>query len=176
MRKTLIKCLGLLGSSMPCAAAAQAESNPTSMGIQHALILSIDGAHALDIANYVRTNPQSAFAQLGAMGVNYTNASLPLGDFYPGVLSLVTGGTPNSTGVWYDGGFDRALSAAGSDCTKVGAEFMYDENIDINVGQIDGDDASSRFRPPFLGTLNHPHLLLRSERPEHRMGPPPGVL
>jgi len=138
MRITLIKCLGLLGSSMLCAAAAQAESNPTSMGIQHALILSIDGAHALDIANYVRTNPQSAFAQLGAMGVNYTNASLPLGDFYPGVLSLVTGGTPNSTGVWYDGGFDRALSAAGSDCTKVGAEFMYDENIDINVSQIDG--------------------------------------
>jgi len=150
---------------MLCAAAAQAESNPTSMGIQHALIFSIDGAHALDIANYVRANPQSAFAQLGAMGVNYTNASLPLGDFYPGVLSLVTGGTPNSTGVWYDGGFDRALSSAGSDCTKVGAEFMYDENIDINVGQIDGGggiNPSKLPRDPHKGCAPvYPHDFVR---------------
>ncbi len=137
MRRVFVTCIGILGACVSFMASGQSQ-RPQSLSVQHVLLLSIDGAHALDIANYVKSNPQSALAELSGMGVTFTNASLPIGDFYPGVLSLVTGGTPNSTGVWYDGGYDRALSAAGSDCSKVGAEFLYDEKIDINVDLIDG--------------------------------------
>jgi hypothetical protein len=136
MRRTLVICFGAL---MSLFFALQSRSQqPQGISVQHVLLLSIDGAHALDIANYVKSNPHSALAELSDMGVTFTNASLPIGDFYPGVLSFVTGGTPNSTGVWYDGGYDRALSAPGSDCSRIGAEFLYDEKIDIDVGLIDG--------------------------------------
>jgi hypothetical protein len=165
MRRTLIQCLGILGTAGLLACPAHSQPPTASLGIQHALILSIDGAHALDIANFARLNPQSAFAQLSGMAVSYTNASLPIGDFYPGVLSLVTGGTPNSTGVWYDEGYDRSLSEAGSDCSKVGAEFLYDEKIDINVDLIDGGggiNPDKLPRDPRKGcTPVYPHDFLR---------------
>src|SRR3981189_1032985 len=138
MRRNVSTWIGLLGVSVSLATGGAAPGLTASATDQHVLLLSIDGAHALDVANYVKRNPQSALAELSGMAVTYTNASLPIGDFYPGVLSLVTGGTPNSTGVWYDEGWDRSLSAPKSDCSKVGAEFLYDEKIDINVEVIDG--------------------------------------
>src|ERR1700676_2191121 len=110
MRRNVAAWIGLLGVSASLVAGGVAQGLQASATVQHVLLLSIDGAHALDIANYVRLNPKSALAELSGMSVTYTNASLPIGDFYPGVLSLVTGGTPNSTGVWYDEGYDRALS------------------------------------------------------------------
>jgi hypothetical protein len=125
-------------NSSPLAGSGQLQRSQGALSVQHVLLLSIDGAHALDIANYTRSNPHSALAELTGMAVTYTNASLPIGDFYPGVLSFVTGGTPNSTGVWYDEGYDRSLSPAGSDCSQVGTVFLYDEKIDFNVDLVDG--------------------------------------
>lgn len=72
------------------------------------------------------------------MSITYTQASLPIGDFFPGMMSLMTGGTPNSTGVWYDEGYDRTLSPAGSNCSTVGSEYVFDEKLDIDVTRIDG--------------------------------------
>jgi hypothetical protein len=138
MRRVVVTCVGILGASFSLGVSGQSQPTQAALSAQHVILLSIDGTHALDVANYVRSNPHSALANLSAMAVTFTNASLPIGDFYPGVLSLVTGGTPNSTGVWYDAGYDRALSAAGSDCSKVGGEFLYDEKIDINVELLDG--------------------------------------
>src|ERR1700730_12047507 len=138
MRRKVVAWIGLLGVSARLAGGGVAQGARAPATVKHVLLLSIDGAHALDVANYVRLNPKSALAELSGMSFTYTNASRPTGAFYPGVLSLVTGGTPNSTGVWYDEGYDRALSAPKSDCSKVGSEFLYDEKIDINVELIDG--------------------------------------
>jgi hypothetical protein len=165
MRRQLATCVGFLGISLSLAGGAPVQALPASAAVQHVLLLSIDGAHALDIANYVRVNPHSAIAELSGMSITYTNASLPVGDFYPGVLSLVTGGTPNSTGVWYDEGWDRSLSAPKSDCSKVGTEFLYDEKIDINVELIDGGggiNPDKLPRDPKKGcTPVYPHDFLR---------------
>ena len=75
------------------------------------LLLSIDGLHALDLANYIKAKPHSNFAALVNEGVNFTNASSARpSDSFPGLLALVTGGSPICTGVWYDDSYDRALS------------------------------------------------------------------
>jgi hypothetical protein len=165
MRSKVATWIGLLGVSVSLAGGGAAQGLQPTATVQHVLLLSIDGAHALDIANYVRLNPQSAMAELSGMSVTYTNASLPIGDFYPGVLSLVTGGTPNSTGVWYDEGYDRSLSAPKSDCSKVGTEFLYDEKIDFNVELVDGGggiNPDKLPRDPKKGcTPVYPHDFLR---------------
>jgi len=113
--------------------------NGTSEHAHHVLLLSIDGLHALDLARYVRLNPNSALAQLTAMGITYTNASASKpSDSFPGLLSMVTGGSPRSTGVFYDDSYDRNLSAPGSNCSTKGTEVVYDESIDKNPTALDG--------------------------------------
>ena len=52
-------------------------------------------------------------ATLAGMGVHYTNAKSAMpSDSFPGLLAFVTGGSPKSTGVYYDDSYDRLLSAA----------------------------------------------------------------
>src|SRR5580765_6651230 len=43
--------------------------------IHRVLLISVDGMHSLDMANYIKGHPQSAMAQLAATGLNYTAAS-----------------------------------------------------------------------------------------------------
>ena len=49
-------------------------------------------------------------AALGKTGINYvaTSSSKP-SDSAPGLMALVTGGTPRTTGIYYDVAFDRSL-------------------------------------------------------------------
>ena len=70
------------------------------------LLLSVDGLHAVDLANFVATHPHSALAELSARGVTYTNARTPVSDPLAGLASLVTGGTPLSTGILSINGYD----------------------------------------------------------------------
>ena len=104
------------------------------------LLISIDGMHAIDLANYVAGHPSSALAALARTGVQYPNALSPApSDSFPGMLALVTGGTPRSTGVFYDDSYDRTYFAPGSDCSGApGAEVTLAENIDVNSDMIDG--------------------------------------
>src|SRR5262249_172864 len=63
--------------------------------IKHVLLISVDGLHALDVANYVRNHPNSALAELAGHGVTFSNARTPSNsDSFPGLLALVTGGSP----------------------------------------------------------------------------------
>src|SRR5947207_7635321 len=48
---------------------------PASGKIHRVLLISVDGMHALDMANYIKAHPQSALAQFAAAGLNYTAAS-----------------------------------------------------------------------------------------------------
>jgi predicted AlkP superfamily pyrophosphatase or phosphodiesterase len=95
--------------------------------VQRALLLSIDGFHAVDLANYVKQRPASALARLSSRGVTYTNAfsSFP-SNSWPGLTALITGGTSVSTGVLFENNYDRSLSPPGSDCSTHGTEVLYD--------------------------------------------------
>jgi predicted AlkP superfamily pyrophosphatase or phosphodiesterase len=47
-------------------------ATPTHRRIKHVLLISLDGLHALDLANFVKSNPQSNLAQLSSRGITYT--------------------------------------------------------------------------------------------------------
>ena len=101
----------------------------------HVLLLSIDGMHAVDLARFVADHPDSALAQLTASGRTYTNAiATKPSDSFPGMLAMVTGGTPRSTGVYYDDGYDRSLVSAAGTClpgvTATGTRTQWKQNLD----------------------------------------------
>jgi hypothetical protein len=105
-----------------------------SGNIKHVLLISVDGLHALDVANYVAKNPQSALAELAAHGITYTNARTPANsDSFPGLLALVTGGSPVSHGVYYDVSYDRTIyDPTNLTCSGPAGNIMvFDESIDL---------------------------------------------
>src|SRR5437868_2251993 len=106
--------------------------------VERVLLLSLDGLHALDLANYIKAKPDSNLAQLSQHGITYTNAhsSLP-SNSWPGLLAIVTGGSPLSTGVMFENSYDRSLSPPGSKCATTGTAVMYDSSIDNNPNALD---------------------------------------
>jgi predicted AlkP superfamily pyrophosphatase or phosphodiesterase len=79
--------------------------------VRHVLLISVDGLHALDVANYVASHPKSALAELSSHAITYSNARTPsLSDSFPGLLALVTGGSPITTGLFYDVSYDHLRS------------------------------------------------------------------
>ena len=118
------------------ATAAQADDD--SSRIQHVLLLSVDGLHAVDLARWVESHPGSALARLSRTGVTYADARTPTpSDSFPGLLALVTGGTPRSTGVYYDDSYDRTLFPPGSGCSgSPGTEAVLDETVDFDLNQL----------------------------------------
>jgi hypothetical protein len=100
--------------------------------VQHVLLLSIDGFHAVDLEVCVAKGTCPNLSKLTEHGITYTNASTTKpSDSFPGLLAQVTGGTSKSTGVFYDDSYDRTLFAPGSSCkTGPGTETNLAENID----------------------------------------------
>jgi len=99
---------------------------------RHVLLLSVDGLHASDLQQWIATQPDSHLARLARQGTTFTNAhtSEP-SDSFPGLLAQVTGGTPKTTGVFYDDSYDRSMWAPGSNCQgPAGTETVYAENLD----------------------------------------------
>ena len=90
---------------------ADNEIAETGHQVKHVLLISVDGLHALDLTNYVDTHGDSTLAALSRQGITYTNNSTSTpSDSFPGLASLVTGGSPTTTGLWYDDTYNRALS------------------------------------------------------------------
>jgi hypothetical protein len=117
--------------------------------VKHVLLISVDGLHALDLSNYISTHNQSTLARLSRHGVTYTNAATSQpSDSFPGLAALVTGGSPTTTGFWYDDTYNRALSPPlqtdglgnpGGACPgKIGTNVAWDEAIDIDLTKLDG--------------------------------------
>jgi len=99
--------------------------------VAHVLLLSVDGLHDFDLERYIANNPQSTLARLSEHGRTYTNASATKpSDSFPGLLAMVTGGTPRSTGVYYDDGYDRSLAPASGLCVP-GARVQWKQNLDV---------------------------------------------
>ena len=140
---------------------------PANRRVQRILLISIDGFHAVDLANYVKRRPTSALARLSSHGVTYTNAysSFP-SNSWPGLTALITGGTSVSTGVLFENNYDRSLSPPGSDCSTRGTEVVYDGSIDIDNKRLDGGggiDPAKLPRDPARGCKPvYPHEFLRT--------------
>ncbi|MCW6510224.1 alkaline phosphatase family protein [Lichenifustis flavocetrariae] len=116
-----------------------AASSAASASYQHVLLISVDGMHAIDLANFVAAHPQSTLASLSHEGTVYPNAlTTTPSDSFPGFLAQVTGGTPKSTGVFYDDSYDRTYFPAGSNCQgEPGTEVPFAEDIDIDSKRLD---------------------------------------
>jgi hypothetical protein len=149
-------------------AAAQSAPQPT---VQHVLLISVDGLHALDVANYVAKNPQSALAELSSHGVTYSNARTPANsDSFPGLLALVTGGSPITTGLFYDVSYDRTIfDPTNVTCSGPAGNLMtFDESIDQydkNNVSLDVIDPTKlpRVRDRFGNCVPlYPHSALRT--------------
>jgi hypothetical protein len=128
-------------------------------GIRNVLLLSIDGMHALDFTNCSSgvsgvNNGQPYcpnLASLSQTGINYTadSTSKP-SDSFPGLMALVTGGTPRTVGAYYDVAYDRVLAPPqnttgngleGGSCTPNtpnGTSTEYEEGIDIDQSMLNG--------------------------------------
>jgi hypothetical protein len=135
-----------------------------SKAIQHVLLISVDGLHALDVQNYIQAHQDSTLAQLARHGIVYTHAhTVGPADSFPGLLALTTGGTPAVTGVYYDESYDRQLSPPGSDCRQHGTSVIYDESVD-GPGARQGKpvlDPKRLPRDPEHCTPVYPHDYLR---------------
>jgi hypothetical protein len=113
---------------------AQRKTAEDGIAVSHVLLISVDGLHALDVAQFVEGHPHSALAELSRHGVTYSNARTPANsDSFPGLLALLTGGSPISHGLFYDVSYDRALfDPTNTTCSgKPGNTIVFDESIDV---------------------------------------------
>ncbi|HUE42563.1 MAG TPA: alkaline phosphatase family protein [Candidatus Sulfotelmatobacter sp.] len=135
----------LLGGTMP----VRADDEVHPGAVKHVLLISVDGFHALDLSNYVATHADSTLAALSNHGFTYTNASTTTpSDSFPGLASLVTGGSPVTSGFWYDDTYNRKLSPPkqtdglgnpGGSCPgKIGTNVAWDEAVDIDLTKLNG--------------------------------------
>ncbi|HXY75391.1 MAG TPA: alkaline phosphatase family protein [Steroidobacteraceae bacterium] len=166
----------LLLSALPAASAWNEGGGISGEEVKHVLLISVDGLHALDLTNYVASHPHSTLAALSKHGVTYTNASTSTpSDSFPGLAALVTGGSPVTTGFWYDVTWNRAVAAQASGNTDIGssggpcpstpgAQVEFDEGADFDLKRLDGGGG---INPAFLPRNNStcqpifPHQYLR---------------
>jgi hypothetical protein len=119
--------------------------------IRHVLLVSIDGMHAVDFKNCVAAKTCPHMAELGETGVTYTRTTTSRpSDSFPGLMALVTGGTPRTVGAFYDVAYDRVLAppatATGNGlpagtCTEGvvnGTETEYEEGDEIDQTKLNG--------------------------------------
>ncbi len=148
LRKSALAAL-LTASLLPLSLPAYAGDDGGGRHVKHVLLISVDGLHALDLSNYVAAHPDSTLAWLSHHGVTYSSAATSQpSDSFPGLAALVTGGSPTTTGLWYDDTYNRALSPPamtdglgnpGGPCPgKIGTNVAWDEAVDIDLTKLDG--------------------------------------
>ena len=123
------------------------------MRIRHVLLLSIDGMHELDFIRCASgPNPTCPnLAELKENAVNYLDASTSKpSDSFPGLMAIVSGGSPRTVGAFYDVAYDRVLApptittgngVAGGTCTPNtpnGTTTEYEEGISLDQSRLDG--------------------------------------
>ncbi len=162
-KATAFSAVLLLAVSTPLLNAVSPTQSPSGP-FQRVLLVSIDGMHAVDYLNCSQGvkginggQPYcSNLAKLGATAVNYldTSTSRP-SDSFPGLMAIVTGGTPRLMGVFYDVAYDRVFAPPikttgnglkGGPCTAGranGTTTEYEEGIDINQKFLNGVDGIS---------------------------------
>ena len=167
-RRTVVLTLSLLllGSLI-----AVADDGARDRHIRHVLLISVDGLHALDVANFIGSHPNSALAELASHAVTYGNARTPANsDSFPGLLALVTGGSPISTGLFYDVSYDRTFfDPTNTTCAGTpGNNMIFDESIDLyNANNVSLDVIDAAKLPRRLDEHGHcvpvfPHNAIKT--------------
>jgi hypothetical protein len=141
--------LGLVGASVPAPVRANnlGQGNP----IKHVLLISIDGMHAVDYENCVASKTCPNLAALGRTGVHYTRTTTSRpSDSFPGLMAIVSGGSPRTVGAFYDVAYDRVLAPPkvatgnglpGGPCNLNvinGTQTEYEEGNEIDQTQLNG--------------------------------------
>jgi Type I phosphodiesterase / nucleotide pyrophosphatase len=149
--------------------------------IKHVVLLSIDGMHAVDFYNcshgIVGVNGGEPYCPnltaLSQTGINYvaTVSSRP-SDSFPGLAALVTGGSPKSTGLYYDVSYDRSLDPpatttgtglAGGPCTPYvtpyGTTTDYDQGIDYDDTKLNGGAPGAGPTDGGMASIDPKHLV-----------------
>lgn len=156
-----------------------------STKIKHVLLISIDGMHAVDFYNCahgiasIRDGASYCpnLAALAQTGINYVGAiSSRPSDSFPGMAALATGGTPKSTGAYYDVAYDRSLDPpamttgtglAGGSCTPAGAGAPtgtttdYDQGIEFDDTKLNGGAPNASLTDGGIQSIN-PSFLVRN--------------
>src|SRR6201992_381034 len=102
---TALAGTALAGTAVSSAATAQPgqPGGHHGRGIQHVLLISVDGMHQSDLNWYVAHYPGSELARLATGGAEYTGAqTTDPSDSDPGGTGIMTGGDPKVTGIYYD--------------------------------------------------------------------------
>jgi hypothetical protein len=132
-KRSILFGLSLLLSAAVMSAAADRQKGEGEREVRHVLLISVDGLHALDVAKYTASHPHSALAELASHGITYSGANTPQNsDSFPGLLALVTGGSPVTSGLFYDVSYDRTIfDPTNTTCTGTAGNMMvFDESID----------------------------------------------
>ena len=160
MRRT-IPLVALLASAITTPAVAQFFDNDWHQSrIKHILLVSIDGMHAVDFLNCSKgvagVNNGNSYcpniASLAATGVNYVGASTSKpSDSFPGLMTIMTGATPRTMGIYYDVSYDRSLDGpqvqsgnsngpgpCTAGATPTGFTTEYEEGIDRDQTKLNG--------------------------------------
>jgi hypothetical protein len=161
LRTTQYLAFAAILSAAAVAATAQNHDDDWNRSpIRHVLLISIDGMHAVDFLNcrqgMAGVNNGEPYcphlAALAGSGINYVSASTSRpSDSFPGLMSIVSGATPRTLGVYYDVAYDRSLDApakttgngvAGGNCTPnaapTGTTTEYEEGIDLDQTKVNG--------------------------------------
>lgn len=161
--------VAVIASGLPMSAQADG-GNPR---YRHVLLISIDGMHAADYQYCVSHGTCPALARLGAHGINYTRTSTSRpSDSFPGLMALMTGGTPRTYGAFYDVAYDRVLAPpqdttgnglAGGSCAPGvanGTTTEYDEGIDLEQTKLNGGSPGAALTDGGVASIN-PAFLIR---------------
>jgi len=160
--------IGLLGAAISSRAG---DDELRGRKIKHVLLVSVDGLHSLDVANYVAAHPNSAMAELSRHGVTFSNARTPANsDSFPGLLAQVTGGSPISHGLFYDVSYDRTIfDPTNTTCSGgAGNMMVFDESIDkynaqtVSLNVIDPTKLPNHINAEGKCTRLFPHSAMRS--------------
>ncbi|HKW62365.1 MAG TPA: alkaline phosphatase family protein [Candidatus Acidoferrum sp.] len=166
---------GLIGATVPAS-----EQNLNGSNTKHVLLISIDGMHAVDYENCAASNTCPNLAALGRTGVHYTRTTTSRpSDSFPGLMALVTGGSPRTVGAFYDVAYDRVLAppavATGNglpagDCVpgqihrnsdgSTGTQTEYEEGNEIDQSQLNGGFAGYSKIDGGVKSID-PHKLIR---------------
>ena len=160
---------------------------------KHVLILTIDGFRETDLEDAHLSVDLPNLRALQAAGITYLNATSPApADSFPGLLGIMTGANPRTTGVYFDESYTRTLFApptsvngsvpvtlvggvptAGGVPASLGSQAPWTEAVSTNSGVLNGVAANPNPVPPLAPTGYDASAISVQKLPQRFIG---GVL
>jgi hypothetical protein len=175
------KTLALLSLAAICSMGTAFAQDNDFHHIKRVLLISIDGMHAVDFTNCANgistVNGGEPFcpalAALGRTGINYVAASTTkTSDSFPGLIGLITGGSPAFTGIYYDVAYSRNFDApakttgnglGAGPCTPfgtpTGTTSEYEEGIDIDQTKLNGGAPGASLTDGGIASIDSKRLI-----------------